>query len=170
MTRARQQCSGWALRWGVAWGLLRVWLLKRRGERMGGVILHSGLSEQHRCLHMRYAALAKHHRLCGWHRRASYLEGRAKRHAAQAILHARWASSAITGRGPRGPRDDHGPDALVPARPRPRPPTPLAAAVVVDPDEWTDLDVNTPATPRTRWFRGGRAVEQGDGADERRLR
>jgi hypothetical protein len=103
----------------------------------------------------------------GWNELANYLERQARNHAAQAVLHARWGSSAAE-RGPRRPDGDHGPDALVPARPRPRLPAPLAAAAAVEPDEWTDLDVNASATVRTRWFRGGRAVEQRDAADEGR--
>ena len=150
MTGATRPYSPSALRWHVVWGLCRVWLLTRRSERSGRLKFHPHLSQEHRCLRMRYAALAKHHRACGRSRRASYLERKARWHAGQAVLHARWGSA--TDRGRRRPGENRGPEALVPVRPRPRLPTPLAAAAAVEPDEGTHLNVDASATLRTRWL------------------
>jgi len=166
MTGATHPYLPSALRWNLLCGLLRVWLLTRRSERSGGVKFHPHLSEQHRSLRMRYTALAKHHRAFGHAKRATYLERRARWHAAQAILHARWGS-ATDRRRPR-PCKDHGPDALVPVQPRPRPPTPLAAAAAADQEESTHLDLDAFGTLRTRWFRVERTVEQGHEAVETR--
>jgi len=144
MTGTKRTYSAWALRLGLASGLLRLWFLRRRAKRLGGAISNRFMADHHRCLCMRYRALAQHYRGCGRGRRARDLDHRARIHAAQAILHARW-HAAEGRRGPRRSGEDDGPGVLAPVRPRPRMPDPLTAAATLEPADGADEAVHAVA-------------------------
>jgi hypothetical protein len=144
MTGKKRTYSAWALRLALVSGLLRLWHLRRRAKRLGAVLSHRFMADHHRRLCMRYRVLAQHHRACGRSRRARHLDHRAKSHAAQAILHARW-HAAENRRGPRRPGENDGPRVLAPVRPRPRMPGPLTAAAALEPADGGDEAVDAVA-------------------------
>lgn len=141
ITGTKPPDSACALRLGLAWGLLRLWLLRRRAKRLGAVAFNCFMADHHRSLCMRYRALAQHYRACGRGRRARHLDDRAKIHAAQAVLHARWYA-AEDPRGPRRSGENDGSGVLAPVRPRPRTPDLLTAAAALEPADAVDEAVD----------------------------